>query len=182
MFRHEIRLSGSGGQGMITAGIILAAAAAVYENKNAVQSQSYGPEARGGSSKAEVIISDGEINFPKIVYPDVLVALTAESYEKYAEGIKDGGIIIADSLLVPEARSDKARLYCLPLLDNVTRRLGTSVSLNVAVLGALNFLYPVTGEASLLKSILSMIPKGAEDINRQAFGIGAELAAKGADL
>ena len=95
MSRFEIRLSGSGGQGMITAGIILANAAAIYENKNSVQSQSYGPEARGGASKAEVIISSDEINYPKVTSPDFLVALTQEAYDKYSKDIKDDCLIIS---------------------------------------------------------------------------------------
>lgn len=80
--RYDIRFSGSGGQGIITAGILLAQAAAIKGGKNAVQSQSYGPEARGGASKAEVIISDDEINYPKIVNPDIVISLTQEAYNK----------------------------------------------------------------------------------------------------
>ena len=89
--RYEARLSGSGGQGLILAGKILAEAAAIYENKNATQSQSYGPEARGGASKSEVIISDGDIDFPKATRLDVLLCLTQEACDKYVADLKEDG-------------------------------------------------------------------------------------------
>ena len=82
--RVEVRLAGEGGQGMILAGIILAEAAAIYDGKNVVQTQSYGPEARGGASKAEVIIAEGEIDFPEVLSADVLMAMSQEACDKYA--------------------------------------------------------------------------------------------------
>ena len=85
--RTEIRLAGEGGQGMILAGIILAEAAAMYDDKYAVQTQSYGPEARGGASKAEVIIDSGEIDYPEVINADVLVALSQEACDKYAANL-----------------------------------------------------------------------------------------------
>lgn len=178
MPRYEIRLSGSGGQGMITAGIILANAAAIYENKNAVQSQSYGPEARGGASKAEVIISDEEVNFPKVTAPDILVALTQEAYDKYSKDLKKGGILIVDNELVPKIDAGGFKVYSLPLLADVTEKLGKAQSLNIAAIGALNAACHVVGGDALLKSVLSMIPKGTEDANKKALEIGAELAEK----
>src|SRR5512136_3011541 len=94
--RTEIRLAGEGGQGMILAGIILAEAAAIYDGKMAVQTQSYGPEARGGASKSEVVIADGEIDHPEVLSADVVVALSQEAYNKYAVCIKPGGLLIVD--------------------------------------------------------------------------------------
>src|SRR3990172_8617479 len=96
--QYEVRLSGSGGQGIILGGVILAEAAAIYEKKNAVQSQSYGPEARGGASKADVIISDEEIDYPKALKIDVLLALTQEACNKYIKDLKEGGVLIVDSM------------------------------------------------------------------------------------
>lgn len=178
MSRCEIRLSGSGGQGMITAGIILAAAAAIYENKNAVQSQSYGPEARGGSSKAEVVISDDEINFPKITAPDILVALTQEAYEKYSSDLKKGGTLIVDSTLVPKIKSENVTVHSLPLLETVTGQLGKSLALNIATIGALNAACRVVSEKALMEAVLSMIPKGTEEFNKKALEIGYSLVGK----
>src|SRR5210317_2115900 len=93
---YEIRLSGAGGQGLILIGKILAEAAAIYDDMNATQSQSYGPEARGGASRSEVIISDEDIDYPKAVNIDLLLALTQESVSKYYGDLKDGGIMLVD--------------------------------------------------------------------------------------
>ena len=101
--RYELRFSGAGGQGLITAGIILAEAASIIEGKSAVQSQSYGPEARGGASKSEVIISDGPIDYPKATIVDACLAMTQEAADKYAVGIKDGGILLLDDDFVHTA-------------------------------------------------------------------------------
>ena len=94
--RIEIRLSGSGGQGLILAGIILAEAA-IIDGKNAVQTQSYGPEARGGASRSEVIISNGSIDYPKVSKSDILLALTEEAVIKYKGSLKEDGLLILDS-------------------------------------------------------------------------------------
>jgi len=106
--RTEIRLGGEGGQGMILAGIILAEAAAIYDGKNVVQSQSYGPEARGGASKAEVIISDEEIDFPEVIQADILIALSQEAYDKHSSDLKTGGLLIIDTENVEAVENDDA--------------------------------------------------------------------------
>lgn len=176
MKRYEIRLSGSGGQGMITAGIILANAAAIYEGKNAVQSQSYGPEARGGASKAEVIISHEEINYPKVTSPDFLAALTQEAYDKYSKDIKDDCIVLVDSAFVKDVDKDRGVLYSMPITETVLEKLGKQLGANIATLAAANALGGFVSEESLTKSVLSMIPKGTEELNKAAFQIGLELA------
>lgn len=176
MSRFEIRLSGSGGQGMITAGIILANAAAIYENKNSVQSQSYGPEARGGASKAEVIISSDEINYPKVTSPDFLVALTQEAYDKYSKDIKDDCLIIIDSAFVKEYDINNKNIYPMAITETVLEKLGKELGSNIATIAAANYIGKFVNEDSLLKSVLSMIPKGTEDFNKKAFNIGLDLA------
>ena len=102
--RQEIRLSGSGGQGIILAGIVLAEAA-LYEKMNAVQSQSYGPEARGGASKSEVIISSEAIDYPKVTSPDLVLALTTEAYKKYAKNLPEGTQVVVDSSVNVDRKS-----------------------------------------------------------------------------
>src|SRR4030065_737676 len=94
--RTEIRLAGEGGQGLILAGVILAEAAAIYDGKQVIQTQSYGPEARGGASKAEVVIGDGEIDYPEVIHADVLVALSQEACDRYAANVKKNGLLIVD--------------------------------------------------------------------------------------
>ncbi len=109
--RYEIRFSGAGGQGLITAGIILAEAASIIEGKHAVQSQSYGPEARGGASKSEVIISDGPIDYPKATIVDACLAMTQEAADKYANGIKPGGLLLLDSDFVKNEPKGDFKVY-----------------------------------------------------------------------
>jgi len=107
MDRFEIRLSGAGGQGMILAGIIIAEAALYEEGLNVTQTQSYGPESRGGASRAEVVLSNEIIDFPKVIKPDILVSLTQEAYDKYNEDVKNEGIIIVDDSIETDEKEVK---------------------------------------------------------------------------
>lgn len=176
MERHEIRLSGSGGQGMITAGIILASAASLYEGKTSVQSQSYGPEARGGASKAEVIISTEEINYPKVMAPDVLVALTQEAADKYVHDLKDNGILIVDSMMVKNPPKGKFKVYEMPIIVSAAEKAGKALVANMVTLSALNTICKLVTPEALEKAVLAMVPKGTEDLNKKALSVGKELA------
>jgi 2-oxoglutarate ferredoxin oxidoreductase subunit gamma len=176
MARSEIRLSGSGGQGMITAGIILAMAASVVEDKKAIQSQSYGPEARGGASKAEVIISDDVIYYPKVMAPDVLVALTQEAADKYSKDLKPGGIMILDELMVREAPKGDWTVYTMPIIRTAAEKVGKAMVANVVTLSALNTICDLVAPESLEKAVLSRVPKGTEELNKNALSAGIELA------
>ena len=170
--RLEIRLSGSGGQGMILAGIILAEAA-ILEGKNAIQSQSYGPEARGGASKAEVIISNLEIDFPKVTKPDVLLALTDEALSKYSGDLKSNGLIIIDTGMNEPETSH--RVIRLPILETAQREIGRSIVANIVALGALVSATEAVSRASVETAVLGKVPKGTEDLNKKALHIGFEL-------
>ena len=156
--RYDIRFSGSGGQGIITAGILLAQAAAIKAGKNAVQSQSYGPEARGGASKAEVIISDDEINYPKIISPDIVISLTQEAYNKYAVDLKDEAVIIVDNTLVHEYKQDGHKVYAVPITASVKELLGSAVSANIATLGVVNEICKIIEHQWLLDVVISNFP------------------------
>ncbi|MBI2874280.1 MAG: 2-oxoacid:acceptor oxidoreductase family protein, partial [Firmicutes bacterium] len=135
--RLEIRLSGSGGQGVITAGVILAEAA-ILDGKNAVQSQSYGPESRGGYSKCEVILSDGEIDYPKVSSPDVLLALTEEALAHYGKTVKTEGLLIADeSIGEPSGLQEGVRVLRVPILQTAREKVGREITANVVALGVL---------------------------------------------
>jgi 2-oxoglutarate ferredoxin oxidoreductase subunit gamma len=173
----QIRLSGSGGQGLITAGIILARAAALYDNKNAVQSQSYGPEARGGASKAEVIISDQPINYPKVQNPDVFVALTQEALDKYITGVKEGGLVVMDDMLVKTPPKGDYRLFHLPVLHQAAETVGSIMTANILTLGLLNALYPMVSDEALEKAVKEMFPAKSTELNMKALAVGKELAA-----
>ncbi|MTI67795.1 MAG: 2-oxoacid:ferredoxin oxidoreductase subunit gamma [Firmicutes bacterium] len=171
--QNEIRLSGSGGQGLILAGIILAEAA-LLDGKNAVQSQSYGPEARGGASKAEVIISENDINYPKVQKCDILLSLTEKACNKYLETLKTGGVLILDSS-VDTPKRDDIKVFKLPIINTATEKLGKVMVSNIVALGALNGITDIVSAESLKKAVLSRVPRGTEDLNEKAFNEGLTL-------
>lgn len=174
MEKYEVRLSGSGGQGLLLAGIILAEGA-INDGKNSIQTQSYGPEARGGASKSEVIISSEAIDFPKVRNCDILLALTQKSYEQYSEGLKDNGILIIDnSVNVKEAGNKK--VYSVPILDTAVKELGKPMVTNIVALGAIVEITKVISKESLEKAVLDRVPKGTEDLNRKALSMGYRIA------
>lgn len=170
---YEIRLSGTGGQGLILAGIILAESA-VLDDKNAVQSQSYGPEARGGASKSEVIISDDEIYYPKVTSPDIFLALSQEAFDKYIDGLKKSCIVIADSGI--EIKNDrKEKIYSLPIISTAEDKLGKPMVANIIALGTIVGLTKIVSKDSLEKAVLSRVPRGTEQLNRSAILEGFNL-------
>ncbi|MEI6385075.1 MAG: 2-oxoacid:acceptor oxidoreductase family protein [Spirochaetota bacterium] len=172
--RVEFRLSGSGGQGLLLAGIVLAEAA-IREGKNAVQTQSYGPEARGGSSKAEVVISESDIDYPKATDPDFLLALTQEAYKTYGP-LMGKGLIIIDSSVETDPEIG-ARTVCLPILETAATKVGKKVVANIVALGVLGGLSGVASAATLAEAVRERVPKGTEELNVKALEAGLALAA-----
>ena len=175
-YRYEIRLAGSGGQGLILAGIILAEAAGVYDGKFVCQTQSYGPEARGGASKAEVVISDAAIDYPKAIQPDVLLALNQKSLEAFSADLKPGGLLLVDADLVKEAPA--SRVLALPF-TRIAREAGRVMAANIVALGALAQLTGAVSLQSLTAAVLARVPKGTEDLNRRALAAGVAAAKAG---
>ena len=171
--RVEFRLSGSGGQGLLLAGITLAEAA-IHAGKNAVQTQSYGPEARGGSSKAEVVISDEEIDYPKATDPDFLLALTNDAYKTYGPMMAKGLIITDTSVTLDPAI--KARTVALPILASAAEKVGKKVVANMVALGVLGGLSGVAPMEILKKAVVARVPKGTDELNVKALEVGLELA------
>ncbi len=176
MSRYEIRFSGSGGQGLILAGVIFAEAAAIYEGLNAVQSQSYGPEARGGASKSEVIISDETINYPKASSIDLLLALTQESCNKYYKDLKEGGILLVDEDFVTEIPEGNYRVIKLPIIRSAQERVGKAFVANIVAIGAITAIVGKVSYESVEKAVLSRVPKGTEELNKMALKIGYDMA------
>ncbi len=174
-YRTEIRLSGEGGQGIVLAGVILAEAAAIYDGKNATQTQVYGPESRGGASKAEVIISDEEIDYPKAIGVDVLLALTQAAADKYGTDLKSSGILIVDSSKVPSPPAGANTVYRLPIIDTA-KELGRVMVANIVSLGAIVALSGVVSREAIEQAILARVPKGTEALNRRALEAGFNLA------
>jgi len=177
MKRYEARLSGSGGQGIILAGIILAEAAGVHEGHRVVQTQSYGPESRGSSCKCDVIIGDEEIKYPGVRQLDLLVALTQEACDKYAADLKPDGLLIYDPLLVKKVPEQVARAHAVAA-THIADGLGRKIAANMVALGAVAALAGVVRPASLEQAVVARSPKGTEAGNREAFRSG--LAAAGA--
>lgn len=176
MERYEIRLSGSGGQGLIIAGIILAEAAGIYDGKFVCQTQSYGPEARGGASKAEVVVSDQEIDYPKAIKPDLLLAMNQRSCDTYFFDLKPNGLLIVDATLVKQVPTTKA--VAIPFTHIAREKLGNEMVANVVALGALASLTGVVSLNSLEAAVMSRVPPDTQELNRKAIEAGIE-AAKG---
>lgn len=173
----EIRLSGSGGQGLILAGVILAEAAVIYGGKNALQSQSYGPEARGGASKSEVIISDEDIDYPKARGIDLCLALTQEACEKYSTDIKPGGLLLVDNDFVSEVPKGDFKVIKLPIITSAKDEVGKAITANIVALATLVELTGVVSHEALEKAVLARVPKGTEELNKKALAVGIQLAA-----
>ncbi|MCD6373582.1 MAG: 2-oxoacid:ferredoxin oxidoreductase subunit gamma, partial [Thermococcus sp.] len=179
--RKEILFSGFGGQGVILASVILGRAAAVYENLYAVQTQAYGPESRGGASKAEVVISDEPIDYPKTLNPDCAVFFSQEAYNKYLRMVREGARIIVESDLVPhrdEEFEKKLEVLSLPLTGIAEETTGLSLTMNILTLGVLTAWTEVVSRESIEKAVLDAVPKGTEEINLRALRKGFELGEK----
>jgi len=171
--RFEIRLAGAGGQGLILAGIILAEAAGLYDGKFVCQSQSYGPAARGGASKAEVVISDEEIDYPKAMKPDVLLAMNQKSLNTYLADLQPEGLLLVDATLVPEIPDHQA--IAMPF-TRIARVLGKEMAANIVALGALATLSGAVTLKSLETAVLARVPKGTEALNKKALEAGIAAA------
>ena len=172
--RYEMRFAGSGGQGVILASVILAEAA-VQAGLNAVQSQAYGPEARGGVSKAETILSRDVIWYSKVKKPNFLLALNQKSADHYAKDLApDAVVMLDDSLRVPEAL-DSARVIAVPILHTAKEKVGKAFTANIVAVGAINAALRLFTEEELLEGVRLHIPAGTEEINRRALAEGAAL-------
>jgi len=176
--RYRIIFSGSGGQGVITASIFLAEAAVLHEGLNAVQAQSYGPEARGGATRADVIISERPIRFPKVNQPNILVSLTQRAYNQFSRTIRPGALLLTDSHFVETEHKVDARQVSLGMYKAVMEEIGKPVVFNICMLGALLELTGVVKEGSLLKVLEARIPEGFREMNKKAFDLGQKLARK----
>ncbi|MBF0529004.1 MAG: 2-oxoacid:acceptor oxidoreductase family protein [Deltaproteobacteria bacterium] len=178
MERCRLVFSGSGGQGVITAAIILAEAAALYENLMAVQSQAYGPEARGGATRSDVIIADSPIYFPKVIQPNVLVCLTQEAYSKFSPIIRPGGLLLTDSRFVTIHRTVDARQIELPMYKTIMENLKQSIVFNICMLGSLIGLTDLVKPESIMKALETRVPANVLELNRQALDLGMTLGAR----
>jgi len=169
--QKELKLTGSGGQGLILAGVVLAEAA-LLDGKRVIQSQSYGPEARGGASKAEVIISDSDIDFIKVQKCDMLLCLTQGAYDKYGKDYTS--VLIMDEGLTLKYPAPE-KVVKIPILSSAVEKLGKPMVANIVALGAVNGTLNLVTKESLVKAVLDRVPKGTEELNERALELGYEL-------
>ena len=161
---------------MVTAAIILAEAAAVYEDLNAVQTQSYGAAARGGVTRAEIIISESRIDFPRVTQPNTLVCLAQEAYSDYYRIIRPGGLLLVDSHYVDYMQKAEARQISLPMYSELRRELESAAALNICMLGALQELTKLVKTESILNSLSSRFSGEKLSLNEKALEVGRKLA------
>jgi 2-oxoglutarate ferredoxin oxidoreductase subunit gamma len=173
--RHEVRFSGFGGQGIILSAVILGRAAVMHDNKFAVQTQVYGPEARGGASMSALIIDDTPILYPKVADPDIYVIMSQEGFEKYGAHAREDAVMLVDSTLVYSRPS--CRYIEIPATREAKQTLGRDIVANIVMLGALAASTHIVSEAALEKAILDSVPKGTEALNLKAMKKGIELVA-----
>ena len=173
-FRYEIRLGGSGGQGLILMGIILAEAVGLYEGRYVAQTQSYGPEARGGSSKSEVVVSDEEIDYPKAEHPDLLLAMNQKSCDDFFADVAPGGLVVVDSTFLSHLPPVSA--FGIPFTRIAREKLNKEVAANIVALGALTQITPIVSPRAMRMALLNRIPKGTEKLNLAALKAGIEAA------
>jgi 2-oxoglutarate ferredoxin oxidoreductase subunit gamma len=176
MESRRIVLSGYGGQGIVTASIVLAEAAAIYEGLNAVQTQFYGPEARGGATRADVIISQKPIHFPKVLNPHILVCLSQEAYNKFWESIRPGGLLLVDEKFVKIDQKVEARQYKLDMYQSVMSEIGNPLVFNICMLGALIGMSNIVNPESVNTLLETKVPPEFIEMNKKAFDIGLKMA------
>ncbi len=172
--RYEIRLSGSGGQGIILSGIILAEALGLYEGKFVAQTQSYGPEARGGASRAEVIVSDEEIDYPKAIKLDLLLAMNQKSCDEYYRDLKEDGMLIVDSTFVTQVPTSRA--IQIPFTKIAREKFHREIVANIISLGAITELMDIISPKAMEEAVLARVPKGTEKLNGDALKAGLMTA------
>jgi 2-oxoglutarate ferredoxin oxidoreductase subunit gamma len=173
--KQEVRLAGFGGQGIILSGHILGKAATLFEKKNAVFTQSYGPEARGGSCSADVVISEQAIYYPKVGQPEVLVIMSQGAWNTYGASLRPAGILILDEdLVILDADPENVTVYRVPA-TRIAEEMGRKIVANIVMLGAVTALGRVVTYEAMKSSVLASIPPGTEELNISAFDKGYQF-------
>jgi 2-oxoglutarate ferredoxin oxidoreductase subunit gamma len=179
----EIRLSGSGGQGIILAGEILAEALAIYEGKNVSLCTAYGGQVRGGSSRCDVLFCEEgqEIDFPEVVDADLLLTMTEESLKESVQNVKEKGVVIVDSTYIKEEVKSKGRIYSYPLTLTAKERLGTTMVANILALGMIAGITQIVSDKGLEWALAKRVSQKAKEVNERALQLGLELGKRMAE-
>jgi len=174
MARTELTIAGVGGQGSILAGVILGSAAVNYDAKYAVQTQVYSSELRGGYAATWVVVSDEPVVFPRVIYPDILVAQSQDSINRFCHTIKPDGVLIMDSDMIPRPPEDILSVFRIPATSIARNQIKVPVTANMVMLGALCGVRAVVNRKALEKAIAEAVPKGKKQLNMDAFNLGFE--------
>ncbi len=170
----EIRLTGYGGQGVITAGHILGQAASLYTEMDAIMTRAYGPEIQGGWARADVVIDDERVEFPYVTHPDYLIAFSQSEFERDRASLKKNGIILAEADLVKLDPGDPHKFYAIPAVRIAKEELGRKVLANIIMLGAFTAITGIVPVEAMEKAVVKSVPKGTEELNLKAFRRGCE--------
>ena len=175
MSRKEILIGGVGGQGVVLSGILLGTAATLFDGKKAVQTQSYSSELRGGSTRAEVIISEEPVTDPQVRKPDILIALAEDALSKYVDRVKPKGLLVIDSDLVKGAKPGDYEILSIPATSMADKEMGNIVVANLIILGAIIRKTGLLSVEAMEKAIEMSVPKKAITLNLNAFRKGLQL-------
>jgi 2-oxoglutarate ferredoxin oxidoreductase subunit gamma len=179
--KQEVRICGFGGQGVVLAGHVLGKAAAAYDGLTAILTQSYGPEARGGAARTEVVVADGPIGYPRIVTADILVAMSQEAFSKFKNDVRENGTVIIDPDLV--IHHDVERTTYLVPSTRIAEELGNKIIANIVMMGALTTISGLVSREAMIESVLESVPSRFQELNRKAleagFAAGEQALAQG---
>lgn len=168
--RHEVIVTGFGGQGIVLAGRILGMAAALGDHRESTLVQSYGPESRGGACCAQVVISDEVIQYPYIKAPDILICMSQSAYDKYRRAIKPEGQLLTDrDLVTPDDAAPDS--FAIPA-TRMAEELGRKMMANIIMMGFATAVTGVVSKAAMKTAVAASVPKGTEEMNLGAFARG----------
>lgn len=174
----EIRFSGFGGQGIIRCGLITGKALALFDNKQATMTQSFGPEARGSACSSQLVVSDDRVLYPYITVPEILISMSQEAYEKYESELRDDGILIIDKDLVrPKPLRGKIKIYTVPS-TRFAEELGNRIIANLVMLGFFTAITKVVSPEAMKKALPGLVPGRFLELNFKAFDKGYEYGKK----
>lgn len=168
----EIRIAGFGGQGIILSGYIIGKAAAIFDNKFSTLIQSFGPEARGSSCSAQLLISDNQILYPYLVQPEISIILSTDAFERFGGELKSGGIMLVEKDLVqPKNVTKGVKVYAVPA-TRLAEEMGRKIVMNIITVGFFSATTGITSYEATRKAVESSVPPGTEEINLRAFDMG----------
>ena len=174
----EIRIAGYGGQGVILSAAGIGKAGAIFEGGYACMTQAFGPEARGGSSSAQVILSTEPILYPYVTQPDVLVVMSQEAYTRFAPQLKPGGILITEQEMVNiDKMPTGIRVYGIPA-TRLAEELGRKMVLNIVMVGFFGAVTDLLGREALRQAVADSVPPAFQELNLRAFDKGFEYGSQ----